>query len=161
MLFRSALKAGNKLEEVDKDYPFVKSFAFDSFRKRASIVRTHNHKVISFVKGSIESVLDASSKAICGGKVSKLTSEEKKKILSLSATFSEKALRVIAIAYKDLETKKEYTIDDAEKDLTFAGFVTMLDPPHKEVKAAIESVFKAHMKMFMIDRKSTRLNSSH
>lgn len=145
-----AMKAGFKLEAVDKDYPVVKSFAFDSFRKRATIIRTHKHKVISFVKGSIESVLEASTKKISEGKVSKLTSAQKKEILSLSATFSEQALRVIAIAYKDLESKKDYTIDDAEKDLTFAGFVTMIDPPHKEVKAAIESVFKAHMKVFMI-----------
>ena len=145
-----AMKVGYKLEEVEKDYPLVKLFAFDSFRKRASIVRTHKHKIISFVKGSIESVLDASTKTISGGKVSKLASKQKKEILSLSATFSEKALRVIAIAYKDIETKKEYTVDDAEKDLIFAGFVTMLDPPHKEVKAAIESVFKAHMKVFII-----------
>jgi Ca2+-transporting ATPase len=145
-----AMKAGFKLETVEKDYPLLKSFAFDSFRKRATIIRAHKHKVISFVKGSIESVLDVSTKTISGGKISKLTAEQKKEILSLAASYSEKALRVIAIAYKDLETKKDYTIDDAEKDLTFAGFVTMLDPPHKEVKAAIESVFKAHMKVFMI-----------
>ena len=145
-----AMKAGYKLETVEKDYPIVKSFAFDSFRKRATIIRTHKHKVISFVKGSIESVLEASTKTISDGKVSKMTSAQKKEILSMSATFSEKALRVIAIAYKDLETKKDYTVEDAEKDLTFAGFVTMLDPPHKEVKAAIESVFKAQMKVFMI-----------
>jgi P-type Ca2+ transporter type 2C len=59
-------------------------------------------------------------------------------------------LRVIAIAYKDLNSKTDYTLDDAEKNLVFAGFVTMFDPPHKEVKAAIESVFKAHIKVFMI-----------
>jgi len=145
-----AMKAGYKLEDIEKDYPLVKTFAFDSFRKRATIIRTHKHKVISFVKGSIESVLEASTKTISDGKVSPLTSAQKKEILAMSATFSEKALRVIAIAYKDLDSKKDYSIDDAEKDLTFAGFVTMLDPPHKEVKAAIESVFKAHMKVFMI-----------
>jgi len=144
------MKAGYKLEAVEKDYPLVISFAFDSFRKRATVIRMHKHKVISFVKGSMESVLDVSTKTISDGKVSNLTSAQKKEILSMSATFSEKALRVIAIAYKDLETKKDYTVDDAEKDLTFAGFVTMLDPPHKEVKAAIESVLKAHIKVFMI-----------
>ncbi|MCX6279703.1 MAG: cation-transporting P-type ATPase [Bacteroidetes bacterium] len=145
-----ALKAGYNLDAVEKEYPLVKSFTFDSFRKRATIIRSHKNKVISFVKGSIESVLEASTKTISAGKVSKLSSGQKKEILSLSATFSEKALRVIAIAYKDIEAKKEYSVEDAEKDLTFAGFVTMLDPPHKEVKAAIESVFKAHMKVFMI-----------
>jgi len=145
-----AMKAGYKLEEIEKDYPLIKAFDFDSIRKRATIIRQHKHKVISFVKGSIESVLEVSTKWIDKGKVSKLTEAKKKELLSMVATFSEQALRVIAIAYKDLETKKDYSIDDAEKDLIFAGFVTMLDPPHKEVKAAIASVFKAHIKVFII-----------
>jgi len=144
------LKAGFKLEDIEKDYPLVKAFAFDSFRKRATIIRQHKKKIISFVKGSIESVLEVSTKTISDGKISDLTEAAKKDLLAKAATFSEQALRVIAIAYKDLETKKDYSVDDAEKDLIFAGFVTMLDPPHKEVKAAIESVFKAHMKVFII-----------
>jgi len=145
-----ALKAGFKLEEIEKEYPQVKAFAFDSFRKRATIIRQHKHKVISFVKGSIESVLEVSTKWIDNGKVTKLTEATKKELLEKAATFSEQALRVIAIAYKDLETKKDYSVDDAEKELIFAGFVTMMDPPHKEVKAAIASVFKAHIKVFII-----------
>ncbi len=145
-----AMKIGFNLESVEKEYPIVKSFAFDSFRKRAAIIRSHKQKVISFVKGSIESVLEVSTKSISDGKISTLTAGQKKKILAKSSEFSEEALRVIAIAYKDLENKKDYSVDDAEKGLIFAGFVTMLDPPHEEVKAAIESVFKAHMKVFMI-----------
>jgi Ca2+-transporting ATPase len=144
------MKAGFKLEEIEKDYPLVKAFAFDSFRKRATIIRKHKHNVISFVKGSIESILEVSTKTITNGKVSELTNAKKKEIMSMVATFSEQALRVIAIAYKDLDSKKDYSVDDAEKGLTFAGFVTMLDPPHKEVKAAIASVFKARMKVFII-----------
>ena len=144
------LKAGFKLEEIEKEYPLVKVFAFDSFRKRATIIRQHKHKVISFVKGSIESVLEVSTKWIDNDKVSELTAAKKKELLAMATTFSEQALRVIAIAYKDLETKKDYSVDDAEKDIIFAGFVTMMDPPHKEVKAAIASVFKAHIKVFVI-----------
>ena len=145
-----AMKAGFTLEEIEKDYPIVKAFAFDSFRKRATIIRKNENKVISFVKGSIESILAISTKTIVNGIIDDLTESQKQQILSMSTTFSEKALRVIAIAHKDLESKNDYSIDDAEKDLTFAGFVTMFDPPHEEVKAAIESVFKAHMKVFMI-----------
>jgi P-type Ca2+ transporter type 2C len=145
-----AMKAGFTLEDIEIDYPLVKSFAFDSFRKRAAIIRTHHEKVISFVKGSIESILAASTKIIIEGKVKELKEVEKKEILSKSAEFSEQALRVIAIAYKDLEKKKDYAVNDAETDLTFAGFVTMFDPPHKEVREALDSVFKAHIKVFMI-----------
>ena len=145
-----ALKAGFNLEEIERDYPVVKSFAFDSFRKRATIIRKHKTKVISFVKGSLESILSASTKIISNEDVKELTEAQKQEILSLSAVFAENALRIIAIAYKDLDNKNDYTIEDAEQDLTFAGFVTMFDPPHEEVKSAIESVFKAHMKVFMI-----------
>ena len=145
-----AMKAGFSLEEVHKDYPLVKSFGFDSFRKRAAIIRTHKGKVISFVKGSLESVLEASTKIISNGNVRELMGTQKHEIISMSAAFAENALRIIAIAYKDLDGNDDYTIEDAEQDLTFAGFVTMFDPPHEEVKEAIESVFKAHMKVFMI-----------
>jgi len=145
-----AMKAGFSLEEVERGYPAVRSFGFDSFRKRAAIVRKHNNKVISFVKGSLESVLEASTKIISRGNVKELAETQKQEILSMSAAFAENALRVIAIAYKDLDSKSDYTIEEAEQDLTFSGFVTMLDPPHEEVKEAIESVFKARMKVFMI-----------
>lgn len=145
-----AMKAGFTLEEIEKDYPPVKSFGFDSFRKRAAIIRTHQQKVISSVKGSIETILDVSTKIIVDGKVNELTDTQKHQILSMAAAYSENALRVIAIAYKDLESKNDYTIEDAEEGLTFAGFVTMFDPPNEEVKAAIESVFKAQIKVFMI-----------
>ncbi len=39
-----AMKAGFQLDDVEKDYPLVKTFAFDSFRKRATIIRSHNNK---------------------------------------------------------------------------------------------------------------------
>lgn len=145
-----AMKAGFSLEEVNSDYPSVKLFGFDSFRKRAAIIRKHKEKVISFVKGSLESVLEVSTKIAYYGSVTEFGEPQKKKILSMSGAFAETGLRIIAIAYKDLNAQTEYTIEDAEQDLTFAGFVTMFDPPHEEVYGAIEAVFNAHMKVFMI-----------
>lgn len=145
-----ALKAGFSLDEIEKECPLIKSFGFDSFRKRASIIRSHNGKIISFVKGSIESILKNATKNIINGNVNELTDTQRQEILSRAEAFSKKALRVIAIAYKEIESKNDYTIDDAEQGLIFAGFVTMFDPPHEEVNEAIKSVFKAHMKVFMI-----------
>ncbi len=145
-----AMKAGYSLSEIESNYPMVKSFGFDSFRKRATIIRTHHDKVIANIKGSIESILEVSTKIITDGVVGELTSEKKSQILSMAAAFSENALRVIAIAYKDLEHQSDYSVNDVEAGLTFAGFVTMFDPPNEEVKSAIEAVFKAHMKVFMI-----------
>lgn len=145
-----AMKAGYSLEEVEKDYTVLQSFAFDSYRRRAAIIRSHKGKTISFVKGSLETVLSVCSSAIINGEICTLSEADKKGIVTVSTAFAENALRVIAIAYRDLDNQKDYTIEEAEKDLVYAGFVTMLDPPHDSVKAAIESVFKARIKVFMI-----------
>ncbi len=144
-----AMKAGFTLEEINNEYSIVKSFGFDSIRKRASIIRKHNGKTISFVKGAIESILDVCDKIIINGEINVLGEAEKKQLLSNSTAYAMNSLRIIALAHKELQ-EKEFNIDDAERNLTFAGFVTMLDPPHEEVKSAIESVFKAHIKVFMI-----------
>ena len=145
-----AMKAGFNLIDVEKDYPTKKIFEFDSFRMMASIIRSHNLKVIAYSKGSMEAVLQASVSIVIDGKTQAMSEDQKKEMLTMAASFSEKALRVIAIAYRDLEVKTDYTIEEAEKELTFAGFVTMLDPPHEEMQAAIESVFNAHIKVFII-----------
>lgn len=145
-----AMKAGFDLEEIDKNNPEVKIFSFDSFRKRASVIRKYENKNISFVKGSLESILEASTKIIENGKIKEFSEINKKQLLNTSTAFAANELRIIAIAYKELDVKEDYTIEDAEQDLIFSGFVTMLDPPHEEVKEAIESVFKAQLKVFMI-----------
>lgn len=145
-----AMKAGFDLEEISNDYPEVKIFSFDSFRKRASIIRKYENKTISFVKGSLESILETSTKIIENGSIKEFSEINKKELLNTSKTFAENELRIIAIAYKELVDKENYNVEDAEQDLIFSGFVTMLDPPHEEVKEAIESVFKAQMKVFMI-----------
>jgi len=145
-----AMKAGYILEEINEAYPPVQSFAFDPVRKRASIVRQHKGKPISFVKGAIESMVAASETIITGGRVGEFSEQQKQQVLSSAAGYAASSYRIIALAYKDLPDAEGYTIDDAESGLTFAGFVTMLDPPHEEVKSAIASVFKAHIKVFMI-----------
>ncbi len=98
----------------------------------------------------METVLAASTKIISNGNIQALEETQKQEILSMSAAFAENALRIIAIGYKDLDSRDNYTVEEAEQDLIFAGFVTMFDPPHEEVREALASVFKAHMKVFMI-----------
>jgi Ca2+-transporting ATPase len=145
-----SLKLGFSLEKINKEYPSLQLFPFDSTRKRISIIRNYEGKVISFVKGAIESILSVCDKISVEGETKPLSEEQKKQILSESDKYAGDALRIIAIANKDLETKTSYKIEEAESNLTFTGFVTMLDPPHPEVKGAIESVFRAHVKVFMI-----------
>ncbi len=148
-----ALKAGYDLAELDRDYPRLALFPFDSDRKRMSIIREHKGKCIAFAKGGIESVLSVCTHDIVNGRVTELTESERKKLLELASAYSSESLRVIAVAYQDLppsSSEKDWTMESIESGMTFAGFVTMLDPPHEQVADAVSQAYAAHIKLVMI-----------
>ncbi len=144
------LKAGYNMQETEKDYPRLQLFPFDSFRKRISIVREHKGKCIVFSKGSIESLLSISSKIISNSDERNFYPEEKELLLNEAKVFASQAKRIIAIGYKDLPEKRHYDLHEAESDIVFAGFVTMIDPPNAEVKDAVSTAYKAGLKVFML-----------
>ena len=61
-----------------------------------------------------------------------------------------RALRVIAIAYKDLDTLPNKIDNTLENDLTFCGLLGMIDPPREGVKEAIAECKRAGIKTVMI-----------
>ncbi len=146
-----ALKSGYELAKMEVEYPRLKLFPFDSHRKRISVVRMWEGKPISFVKGSIESILEISSRQIISGSVTPITDTEKQSLLGQAEGFASEALRVIAIGYKELNGSAEsWQIQDSESDLIFAGFATMFDPPRDEVAQAVQDAFAAHIRLIMI-----------
>jgi Ca2+-transporting ATPase len=146
-----ACKAGYQLEEIDQAYPRIQLFPFDSLRKRISIIREHHQKRIVFVKGSIESILEVCSMISEKGKLKKLESSEKEYLLEIAKSYAANGYRILATAYKDMESiKPEYTMDETESQLVFSGFVSMMDPPHEAVKPAIQAAFDAGVRLIMI-----------
>ena len=78
------------------------------------------------------------------------------KVLENSNIMSDKALRVLAFAYKDI-SKENIVLDSLEKDLVFIGMVGMIDPPRLEVKDSIKLCKSAGITPVMItgDHKNT------
>lgn len=144
------MKAGFDAKQVSAEYPRLKLFPFDSERKRISIVREHNGKRISFVKGSIESLLPLCSRHRINGKDEALSEAERAELLAVSRAYSAQALRVIALAYRDIDENEEIAQTTAESQLVFSGFVTMIDPPREEVKAAVAAAHSAGIRTVMI-----------
>lgn len=144
------MKAGFAPNTVVEQYPRLKLFPFDSERKRVSVVREHKTKRISFVKGSIETLLPLCSKQRVHGEERLLSEAERAELLAVSRAYSAQALRVIAIAYRDLPEGTAIDLETAESDLVFSGFVTMIDPPRDEVKAAVHAAHTAGIRTVMI-----------
>lgn len=153
-----AIKAGLKVGDLDKNYPKIKEFPFDSDRKRMTILRKHKKKIIAYQKGALESVLSTCTHYHDNSTVKKLTPKIRKELLQQGESYAQKSLRVIALAYRDFSpsflkaTNRLVAtgIDEIEKSFTFSGFVTMFDPPRQGVKQAVKASYQAHIRLVMI-----------
>ncbi len=145
------MKIGLKPKELDRRFPIFAELPFDSNRKRMTMIRKHKGKLIGYMKGALESVLDACDQIKVGTEIIKLTPKIKQEILKEGEKFSSKALRVIALAYHDYpKTAKKFSVKHSEAGFTFAGFVAMIDPPRIGVMDAIKSTYGASIRIMMI-----------
>ena len=135
----AAHKKGMPKDELNAKYPRLAEIPFDSDRKLMSVVNNIDGRNMVIVKGAFDMMAPRCIKG---------DMETAKK---LTEEMSENALRVLAIAYKEIDSIPENpTSKELESDLTFMGLVGMIDPPRPEAKAAVEVCRKAGIKPVMI-----------
>jgi len=152
-LIVAAAKAGMAKTGLDKAYSRLQEVPFTSERKRMTTVhKSPEGELFSYVKGAVELILERSGHIVKDGKSIKLSKKEKEQILKTNEEMAIQALRVLAVAYKELpktETGK-YDEEELESDLVFIGLAGMIDPPRDEAKGANELCRKAGIKTVMI-----------
>ncbi|CDO02292.1 Calcium-transporting ATPase [Oceanobacillus picturae] len=149
-LLIAARKIGLTVNATEK-YRIIKEIPFDSDRKRMSVViEDENQMRYLITKGAPDVLLPRSTYQENAQGRSVLKAADIEKIDEAINGMAEKALRTLAVAIKPLS--KNENLDNAflEKDLTFIGLYGMMDPPRKEVKAAIEECNQAGIKTVMI-----------
>ncbi|MBP7806230.1 cation-translocating P-type ATPase [Candidatus Gracilibacteria bacterium] len=149
-LLESAEKHGFVKEELEKKYPTVFEFPFDSDRKRMSILRNTEGAIFSYVKGAPERILELITHETRGRETVELTPERIQELKQILQSLAGEGKRVLAMAYKKLSQKDAYTIEESESDLTFIGFMAMMDPPRVEVADAIKTCQEAGIRVIMI-----------
>ena len=123
--------------------------AFDSIRKRMSVVIKDKKEYLLYCKGAPEELIDVCSYACVDDKLVKLTSEDKDKIKEYCVTMSSKGLRLLGFAMKNINTLPKEG-DMIEEDLAFIGIMGIIDPPRVEVKHAINTCHEAGIRVIMI-----------
>ena len=160
-LIVSAAKAGLEREALDADYPRIREIPFTSERKRMTTLhRTPQNEIIAYVKGAPEAILEKCTHILENGKAGKLTQAKKNTVLQANEQLAGNALRVLAMAYKQLPQNAEKLEEEAlEKDLVFAGLQGMIDPPRDEATSANKICQKAGIETVMItgDHKLTAM----
>lgn len=157
-LVEYAKKLGLLKSKIEEQMPRIGEVPFDSSRKMMSTIHKENEKYTQYTKGACEILLERCTTYLKDGKVEELTEQVKKDIMGKSKEFADKAYRVLGAAYIEYTEKPEkYESEILEKNMTFIGFVGMIDPCRKEVYGAIEECRKAGIRPIMItgDHKDT------
>ncbi|WP_423983875.1 cation-translocating P-type ATPase [Granulicatella adiacens] len=146
---------------LDKNYdvreelvniPRVAEVPFDSTRKlMTTIHQLEDGKYLVATKGAPDMLLDRVTKIEKHGEVSAFTEDDRTTLMKLNKEMATQALRVLAMAYKVIDTLPEtIDTDSIEHDLIFAGLVGMIDPERKEAAAAIKVAQSAGIRTIMI-----------
>ena len=130
---------------------------FDSDRKLMSTINKVNDEVLMFTKGAPDVIFSRCKYALDDGEVVSINEEIINEYKKINEEFSNKALRVLAFATKNVENEDiEPTLED-EDDLILIGLMAMIDPPREEVYDAVKEAKESGIKTVMItgDHKAT------
>ena len=157
-LVNYAYSLGLNKDEQKTVLPRVGEIPFDSMRKMMTTVHADGESYVQFTKGAPDEIVRRCAFVLQDGKSVPMTDEKRDEILAKNKEMADKALRVLALATRELQAKPErYESEDVEKDMCFVGLVGMIDPVRPEVKDAIVECKKAGIRPIMItgDHKDT------
>jgi Ca2+-transporting ATPase len=144
-LIVAAKKAGL---DRDADRTIVHEIPFDSKRKLMSVVaRDAQRRSVIYTKGAPELLLERCAFEHQDGKIRPLSVERREQVLQQSREMAKRALRLLAFAYRDLDSDSpEYR----EEELVFAALVGMIDPPREKARVAVPKCQSAGIRPVMI-----------
>lgn len=140
-LVQNGLKNNKNKTELYHNMPRINEIPFDSNRKMMTTIHKIGNKYRIITKGAPDVLLNKCQNSI----------GEKQKLQRENLQMAERALRVIAVAYKDLEyMPSKIDSDNIENNLNFVGLIGMIDPPREGVKEAVRTCRRAGIKTVMI-----------
>ena len=134
-----AIQEGKNKNDLYNQMPRISEIPFDSNRKMMTTIHKYGNKYRVITKGAPDVLLD------------KCIHVDKNIVQKENLQMANKALRVIAVGYKDIDIlPTKIDSDTTEKDLNFIGLIGMIDPPREGVKEAVKTCKKAGIKTVMI-----------
>jgi len=155
----AAAKAGMRVRETRLENPRVEELPFSSERKRMTTIHRSGGSHVASLKGAPELVLARCSRILENGTPRPLTDADRAAVLAANEEMAADALRVLAVASRELPGGIAYDEDAVESDMVFLGLAGMMDPPRAEAIEAIRVCRQVHIKPVMItgDHKLTAM----
>jgi magnesium-transporting ATPase (P-type) len=152
-LLIAAEKFGYSLAELRDQFAVYARRPFNSDKKKMSVLAKNisNPSYDSdarylFVKGAPNVIIPDCGAQYKGSHVIPLSESEKDTMMLKNDEFANDGYRILAFAYKKIETDGE----PEENDMVFLGLTATYDPPRKEVRKAIVSCRAAGLRITII-----------
>ena len=144
----AAAREGVDQEKEEQNWPRTADLPFDSGRKLMSTIHAREDGSWTvFVKGAPDILLE---RCVAGPR-GPLSAQDRRAVLEANEAMAQKALRVIAVARRELHILPPGLEPRAvESGLTFLGLFGLMDPPRPEVKAAVARCHLAGVRPVMI-----------
>ena len=150
-IVNSAINFGQNKEELYKKYPRIAEIPFDSERKMMTTIHKVGGKYRIITKGAPDVLLSKCTKYDVNNSVQTMNFSVKNRIEQENKYMADKALRVIAVSYADIDyLPSKITTETIENNLVFVGLIGMIDPPREGVKEAVSTCKNAGIKTVMI-----------
>lgn len=147
--------------QIENKHPRIAEIPFDSERKRMATINKQADNTLRInVKGGVDEVLSVCKQIVLNGTVKTLSNDDTQKIHEANHKMAQSALRVLAIAYSDIEKlPNDIHVDTIEQNLVFTGLVGMIDPARPEAFNAVQQCNTAGIRPVMItgDHKDTAM----
>ena len=144
-------KLGKTKKSLYNQYERVNDIPFDSSRKMMTTIHKIGNKYRIITKGAPDVLIKRCSKYYSNNQISSMGMSVIKLVEQQNENMAKKALRVIAVGYKDVDVlPSKLESNYVENDLIFTGLIGMIDPPREGVKEAIATCRRAGIKTVMI-----------
>ncbi|MCG9967338.1 cation-translocating P-type ATPase [Pelotomaculum terephthalicicum JT] len=129
--------------------PRIAELPFDSDRKMMSTLHERKGRLFMITKGAFDVIIKRSKSIAAPAGARTATRQDLDGMEQVNLNLSREGLRILAIAYKVIEDRRELMLSD-EDGLTLLGLVAMIDPPREESAKAVMDCVKAGIKPVMI-----------
>jgi Mg2+-importing ATPase len=127
---------------VVTQYKKVDEVPFDFSRRIMSVVVEREGRHIFIAKGAPEEIFKRCTKYELSGEIHAMKDLLLSGLREERNTLSAQGFRVLAIAYREIDLKKEAYSRDDEKEFILRGYLAFLDPPKPTAKKTLESLKK-------------------
>ena len=138
-------------EDLNEKHPRIQEIPFDSTRKMMTTFHELDGKYYAMTKGAPDIIMKNSSNILIDGNLIEFTDAKRKELADENNNLASQALRVMAYAFKPLESlDTDLTTENIEHDMVFVGLTGMIDPPRPEARAAVAECHASGIDVIMI-----------